>query len=328
MAAQPSPLSPCRRLAQALRAWTAVVVPWRVQQTVTDSMHFQSRSFETSSEFLAAAKAMRAAELTLPTVTQLQLYALYKQATVGDAPALSSSVIDLAARAKWQAWDRLRGTSEVEAANEYIAVVSRELSASAASCSKEQSTSSRQAKPLGSFEEDSDDSLAGLGDPDEPDALSEAMGTIGGPGSVSRMVAAEEQFSEMQLEHVSTYAPLHAAARTGDTNACEAHLKSGTPVDEVDEEGHTALHWAADAGNVEVVRLLLDSAADPGAHNCEGSTPLHMACAASQLDTAKLLIERGADCNSADVDGDTPLGYADETMASQLRELIAKDRMM
>ena len=41
----------------------------------------------------------------------LQLYSLYKQATVGDNTEAQPSFTDIVARAKWEAWDKLRGTA-------------------------------------------------------------------------------------------------------------------------------------------------------------------------------------------------------------------------
>lgn len=53
----------------------------------------------------------------------LQLYALYKQATLGDNASPKPSLTDLVARAKWDAWSKIKGLSREEAMQRYIALV-------------------------------------------------------------------------------------------------------------------------------------------------------------------------------------------------------------
>ena len=54
-------------------------------------------------------------------MTLLKLYSLFKQATDGDAPADSDAgMFDFVAKAKYNAWDALRGKSKEAAMEEYI----------------------------------------------------------------------------------------------------------------------------------------------------------------------------------------------------------------
>jgi diazepam-binding inhibitor (GABA receptor modulator, acyl-CoA-binding protein) len=55
--------------------------------------------------------------------TLLKLYALYKQATVGDNAQAKPGFSDLVGRAKWDAWARLKGTPADDAMQEYVALV-------------------------------------------------------------------------------------------------------------------------------------------------------------------------------------------------------------
>lgn len=55
--------------------------------------------------------------------TLLQLYALYKQATVGDAPDRRPEPGDFVERAKHDAWSKLRGTSTDRAMQDYVDLV-------------------------------------------------------------------------------------------------------------------------------------------------------------------------------------------------------------
>jgi len=55
--------------------------------------------------------------------TLLQLYALYKQATEGDASGDRPGMSDFVGRAKWDAWKALEGTEGDEAKRRYIELV-------------------------------------------------------------------------------------------------------------------------------------------------------------------------------------------------------------
>ena len=55
--------------------------------------------------------------------TLLKLYAAYKQATEGDNERDKPGFADLVARAKWDAWKKLEGTSNDEAMQQYIDLI-------------------------------------------------------------------------------------------------------------------------------------------------------------------------------------------------------------
>lgn len=55
--------------------------------------------------------------------TLLKLYALYKQASAGDNAEPKPGFSDMVARAKWDAWDKLKGTSADEAMQQYIDLI-------------------------------------------------------------------------------------------------------------------------------------------------------------------------------------------------------------
>lgn len=57
--------------------------------------------------------------------TKLRLYALYKQATVGDADGKRPGFTNPVGRAKYDAWAKLAGTSNEQAEADYIAEVAR-----------------------------------------------------------------------------------------------------------------------------------------------------------------------------------------------------------
>lgn len=55
----------------------------------------------------------------------LQLYGLYKQATVGDVNTDRPGFLDLKGKAKWDNWDSRKGLSKEDAEAQYIEVARR-----------------------------------------------------------------------------------------------------------------------------------------------------------------------------------------------------------
>jgi acyl-CoA-binding protein len=64
---------------------------------------------------------------TLPekpdNMTLLKIYALYKQASVGDAQGKRPGFADMVARAKWDAWNEQKGKSDRVAMQEYVDLI-------------------------------------------------------------------------------------------------------------------------------------------------------------------------------------------------------------
>ena len=64
---------------------------------------------------------------TLPekpdNATLLQLYALYKQASSGDADGKRPGFTDMVGRAKWDAWNAIKGKDAKAAMQEYVELV-------------------------------------------------------------------------------------------------------------------------------------------------------------------------------------------------------------
>ena len=55
--------------------------------------------------------------------TLLKLYALYKQGSAGDADGKRPGFTDMVGRAKWDAWNELKGQSADEAKQAYIDLI-------------------------------------------------------------------------------------------------------------------------------------------------------------------------------------------------------------
>ncbi|MCX7240238.1 MAG: acyl-CoA-binding protein [Burkholderiales bacterium] len=55
--------------------------------------------------------------------TLLKIYALYKQATAGDNTEKKPGLMDMVGRAKWDAWNGLKGTASDDAMKQYVALI-------------------------------------------------------------------------------------------------------------------------------------------------------------------------------------------------------------
>ncbi|AHY79403.1 AQG_2a_G0020620.mRNA.1.CDS.1 [Saccharomyces cerevisiae] len=73
--------------------------------------------------FEEKAKAVNELPTKPSTDELLELYALYKQATVGDNDKEKPGIFNMKDRYKWEAWENLKGKSQEDAEKEYIALV-------------------------------------------------------------------------------------------------------------------------------------------------------------------------------------------------------------
>ncbi len=55
--------------------------------------------------------------------TLLKIYALYKQASVGDNAEKKPGFVDMVGRAKWDAWNGLKGTDTKAAMQQYVDLI-------------------------------------------------------------------------------------------------------------------------------------------------------------------------------------------------------------
>jgi diazepam-binding inhibitor (GABA receptor modulator, acyl-CoA-binding protein) len=56
-------------------------------------------------------------------MTLLKIYSLYKQASAGDVDGKRPGFTDMVGRAKWDAWNELKGKSADEAMQEYVDLI-------------------------------------------------------------------------------------------------------------------------------------------------------------------------------------------------------------
>jgi acyl-CoA-binding protein len=80
---------------------------------------------ELADQFKAAAEAVK----TLPEKPEndmlLRLYGLFKQGSEGDVTGSKPGLFDFKGAAKFEAWDKLKGTSTEKAMEDYVKLVRR-----------------------------------------------------------------------------------------------------------------------------------------------------------------------------------------------------------
>ena len=85
-------------------------------------------SAEEDATFRAAAARVSEHGAHLSTEVRLRLYALYKQSTLGDAPASPTGrLLDTTAQVKWRSWAGLRGMGRADAMRLYSNMVAQEI---------------------------------------------------------------------------------------------------------------------------------------------------------------------------------------------------------
>jgi diazepam-binding inhibitor (GABA receptor modulator, acyl-CoA-binding protein) len=74
-------------------------------------------------DFAAAQQKVKGLRQTPSNDELLSLYALYKQATSGDASGKRPGMLDLKGRAKFDAWSQVKGTASGDAKKKYVDLV-------------------------------------------------------------------------------------------------------------------------------------------------------------------------------------------------------------
>ena len=76
-------------------------------------------------DFTAAQARIKQLSRTPASDELLELYALYKQATAGDATGERPGMLDFKGRAKFDAWSARKGVSKETAMTSYVALVGK-----------------------------------------------------------------------------------------------------------------------------------------------------------------------------------------------------------
>lgn len=234
----------------------------------------QEPPFEISGEFGAASAYFTKNTNRFTVDQQLELYGLFKQATIGDAPtdiSKSCSVFDPKRKAMNDAWSNKRGQDTVSAISDYIAIID-------AKCPHWRSGGCQDIPP----EEESD-------------------GRSGwAVGSILRDPIGDEDLDDTLIGKVCQL------CAEGDKKVVESALKDDPALISMhDKDGMSCLHWASDRGHDDLVHFLLQNSADPNAVDNCGNTPLHIAAMAGQKDVVRSLLDAKADVTICNNDGES-----------------------
>lgn len=74
-------------------------------------------------QFEAAVAASKSLPERPDNMTLLKLYALYKQGSAGDVEGSRPGFTDMVGRAKWDAWNELKGTGSDDAMQQYVDLI-------------------------------------------------------------------------------------------------------------------------------------------------------------------------------------------------------------
>jgi acyl-CoA-binding protein len=281
-------------------------------------------------KFLVAADRVRSLR-NISTNERLVLYALYKQATIGDAPSTYDSsrngafLSAMQDHAKWDAWSRLRGMNRDEAKQTYVTLATS-LFGKAASPPVSTAETSQTDEDDNSYDDDDDDRavssafgapkvslpVAYLEDGDDEDSDDDdALGN------------GTQQSSKDQSPTRRCRKLLSAASKNDVSTLQQLLALDPALVDASDGSGQTALHMAADRGNVESVELLLvEFNAHVNASDHDGISVLQAAVIAGHVDVCQVLLRHGADPDQEDHDGDTPRSCADDDGSEAMQALF------
>jgi len=84
---------------------------------------FQETTMSLHDDFEKAAADSKNLPERPDNMTLLKIYALYKQGANGDIDGKRPGMTDMVGRAKYDAWDALKGTSREEAMQQYVDLI-------------------------------------------------------------------------------------------------------------------------------------------------------------------------------------------------------------
>jgi ankyrin repeat protein len=130
--------------------------------------------------------------------------------------------------------------------------------------------------------------------------------------------------AQHDMENGNGNTPLHLAAHSGHAEVVDLLLRAGARVNQPDGDGDTPLHLAASEGAVETVKILLAAGPCIDQVNSDNSTPLHLAILNGHAGVVDLLIKAGASIHQPDGDNDMPLHLAAHNGHAEVVDLLLK----
>ncbi|CAI4227839.1 unnamed protein product [Auanema sp. JU1783] len=268
-----------------------VVIPRIIQSwfSAGSSKSSLPKEDETSEEFKVSKKRFDAATTYVPHVVGKihnndlhDFYALYKQATNGDADdSQRPSFLDYKNRAKFDLWAKKRGMKMIDAMDSYV----------------------RKLLDLDLGFDPNDASLQTQGFGNKP----------------SRMAMVEEQTDDEEFQDTDVK-NWFSAVKANNSSALEPMIAKKPELLNFRDHNMniTALHWAVDIGWHDTVITLLNLGADVNSKDAENNTPLHYATLCGRKDLVDLLLSRGAKMDSRNAEGERPIDCCDREIFEYL----------
>lgn len=194
----------------------------------------------------------------------LQFYGLYKQATVGDCDTKRPGLFQLTAKAKWDAWNALKGKSTLDAMAQYTTLLTNTIPKWTESKKDAWVSVSAHSVPA-------ENQI-----PDDEKLIADFIKEGDLKGFLDHVKSAtEEQRNELDESGLGL---IHWAADRNQLEILRELLQMpGIQVNLQDSEGQTALHYAASCGHKDILQLLLTTGSDRNIANADGETPVDIA---------------------------------------------------
>lgn len=182
----------------------------------------------------------------------LQLYGLYKQATVGPCNIPKPGIFNVQARAKWFSWSGLKQLDQDSAKKNYVQLMDK-LQPGWNKVQPNAPSSSWVSVSLPKREEEK---------PEGPNSLLDYI-KEGNACGVQKVIESGKYNQQLNMLDDDGLGFIHWAADRGNADILRCLLNSiGIDVNLQDCEGQTALHFASSCGNIECIQLLLSHNAD------------------------------------------------------------------
>lgn len=205
-------------------------------------------------QFNRAAKYLETIANDLDQNVLLKFYALYKQATVGDCNTSKPGMFSLQAKAKWNSWNDLKGTSKVDASNRYVTYLTEINAQWPIEAGKLNDKWVSVSRPQIADLEELDDADKTCFDFVKEGNVKKLQELLDSCVDVAKPLLNAKDDTGMSL--------VHWAADRGYSTIIEILFKYGADVNIQDAEGQTALHYAASIGHIECVQMLMAFGAD------------------------------------------------------------------
>lgn len=213
-------------------------------------------------DFERAAKFLTTHHASLMPDDLLQLYAMYKQGTVGDCNTPKPGIFNIQSRAKWNAWNDLKGTAVEQARTAYIQKIT------------EQFPDWRQASKEASWAAVSRQQQ--LCEPYDGTTLADFI-------KDEDLTKVIKFLSSLKTDEVneldeSGLGLIHWCTDRGNAEILQVLVRvPGIDLNLRDEDGQTALHYASSCGHGNCLQLLLEAGADRTVLDNDGNTYLDVA---------------------------------------------------